>query len=135
MTTALESCLSYVNSNGGIQLSENYPYTGEKAHCHASKNSSLASLVSGVTYITDNSATDILAAISGGPVVAAVSSSASDFMYYSSGILNSKACVGTLDLLVTIVGFGTENDVDFYYVRNSWGTDWGEGGYARIARS
>lgn len=32
-----------------------------------------------------------------------------------------------------IVGFGTEDGVDFYLVKNSWGKDWGYKGYAKIA--
>ncbi|KAH0685138.1 hypothetical protein KY289_016403 [Solanum tuberosum] len=34
-----------------------------------------------------------------------------------------------------IVGFGTEDGVDFYLVKNSWGKDWGYKGFAKIACS
>ena len=38
-----------------------------------------------------------------------------------------------VDHAVTLIGFDTENgDEPFFTVRNSWGSSWGEGGYARL---
>jgi hypothetical protein len=35
---------------------------------------------------------------------------------------------------VVILGWGTENNVPYWIIRNSWGPEWGEGGYFRILR-
>lgn len=35
---------------------------------------------------------------------------------------------------IEIVGWGEENGVKFWWIKNSWGTDWGIGGYFKMAR-
>ena len=53
---------------------------------------------------------------------------------YTSGILDSQNCwQGDLDHAVAAVGYGSEGGQDYYIVRNSWGTWWGQKGYAKIA--
>jgi C1A family cysteine protease len=61
--------------------------------------------------------------------------SARYFQSYSSGVLTSTSCGTTLDHGVLVVGYGTENGIDYYLVKNSWGTTWGDKGYVKIARS
>jgi cathepsin L len=40
-----------------------------------------------------------------------------------------------LDHAVEIVGYGSENGIDYWKVRNSWSDTWGEAGYVRIQKS
>lgn len=54
---------------------------------------------------------------------------------YTSGVLNTKQCGTQLDHAVAVVGWGTDPvGGDFWWVRNSWGTSWGDQGYIKIAR-
>jgi len=42
-----------------------------------------------------------------------------------------------IDHVVQLVGYGHDSDLgqDYWIMRNSWGTTWGEAGYMRLARN
>lgn len=71
-------------------------------------------------------------AVSRGPVSTGYSVY-EDFMYYKSGIYQHVTGGNLGQHAVVFVGYGSENGVDFWKVKNSWG-DWGEKGYFRIIR-
>lgn len=59
----------------------------------------------------------------------------SDFSYYSSGVYQHVNGMIEGGHAVEMVGYGIdESGLKYWIIRNSWGPDWGEGGYFRIIR-
>ena len=73
------------------------------------------------------------AAITYGPVSVTLQSASRVFQNYESGILDSDDCGTDVDHAVNAVGYGVEDGKEYYLIRNSWGTWWGDEGYIKIA--
>jgi hypothetical protein len=65
-----------------------------------------------------------------GPVPIGIDSSGSRFITYESGIIRPNECNKEPNHAVTVVGYTPE----YWIIRNSWGPEWGEGGYGKIER-
>jgi cathepsin X len=55
---------------------------------------------------------------------------------YTGGVF-CETPVGGLNHAISIVGYGTDtaSGQDYWLVRNSWGTAWGEDGFAKVCRN
>ena len=51
---------------------------------------------------------------------------AQDWHAYKGGIFDSPCCEAPIDHAVVVVGYGTEDGQDYWLVKNSWGTHYGE---------
>ena len=128
------------HSGAGIASEASYPYVSAsgqdptKGKCNESAK--LVAKVTGFGVLEQPSKTaDVLSAMTEyGVLAVAIDSRAIQF--YTGGIItNGTACSGT-NHVVAIVGFGTTPDgVDYYKVRNSYGTEFGEKGYFRISQN
>jgi len=59
---------------------------------------------------------------------------ATQFKFYSTGIITSADCFTETDHGVTAIGYGVRasDGMKYFIIKNSWGTNWGENGYVRV---
>lgn len=57
------------------------------------------------------------------------------FQTYTSGVLDSTECGTSLDHAVTCTGWGIDETTgqQYWMIKNSWATTWGDEGYIRLA--
>jgi cathepsin B len=67
-----------------------------------------------------------------GPVESAFTVYA-DFPTYKSGVYSHKTGAELGGHAIKIVGYGTDQGVDYWLVQNSWTTTWGDDGFFKIA--
>ena len=117
-----------------LMMESDYPYTGK--HTKFNKCKYVASKgvghVKGYNDVKKNDLDQMKAALAKGPVSIAIEADKSVFQSYRSGVITSRQCGTKLDHGVLAVGFGTEDDEDYFLVKNSWGADWGMEGYIKI---
>ena len=87
--------------------------------------------VDGFYDVIANDPNQLKAAINLGPVSVAIQANQPAFQGYTGGIITAD-CGTNLDHGVLAVGYGVDNGVEFFLVKNSWGPTWGESGYVRI---
>jgi C1A family cysteine protease len=112
-----------------------YPYTSGTGQSGSCKSCQAVAHVSSCSDVKPNDQISLKAAVAQQPVAIAIEADTRYFQSYSSGVLTSSSCGTTLDHGVLIVGYGTENGIDYWLVKNSWSTTWGDKGYVKIARS
>lgn len=66
----------------------------------------------------------------------AVSINAATIWNYSSGIVSAAGCSSNPNHVVIIVGYGYDTTVNknYWIMRNSWGSSWGDNGYFKMER-
>ena len=119
------------------ELESVYPYTSgttkKKSSCAYSSDSKTSVDVTKYTNVTANSPSQMKAALQQQPLAVSIEADKRVFQTYHSGVLDSSACGTKLDHAVLAVGYGSENGQEYWLVKNSWNTTWGDKGYIKLA--
>lgn len=119
--------------HGGVPIKTDYGnYLGEDGYCHV-EGLDLIAPISGFVNVTVNDENALrLAIFKNGPVSVAIDASQPTFSFYSSGVYEEPKCLNGADQLdhaVLAVGYGSLNGQNYWLIRNSWSTHWGNDGY------
>merc|ERR1719312_455585 len=126
----------YIMQNGGIDTEASYPYTEKESYRCKFNAKTVGATVSNFYYVNqgdEDALTTVIAAK--GPVAIAINAGMRDFQFYQSGVYDNPSCTAALNHAVLAVGYGTEGGKDYFLVKNSWGTGWGDAGYIKMRRN
>lgn len=124
--------MKYVSYNG-LESETDYPYTGRDGNCKYDATKAKTKC-KGPKNITPKDPNALMNAIIENPVSIAIEADTMVFQFYGGGVLKSTSCGTDLDHGVLLIGYGTENMVDYWLLKNSWGSGWGEKGYFKLLR-
>ncbi|XP_077777953.1 cathepsin S-like [Podarcis muralis] len=121
----------YVLQNNGMNSERVYPYTGQDGNCKFQSSDRAVRIRGWVDLPQDDERALEEAVAFNVPVTVAVD--ASYFNLYGSGIFDYP-CGTNLNHAVLAVGYGVQNGIPYWIIKNSWGPYWGENGYMRMRR-
>jgi cathepsin H len=126
----------YIKYAGGLTTEAQYPYMAVDQNCKYTPAMKSVGVVGGSVNISLSEGDLQIALFQHGPISVAFDVM-DDFEDYESGIYASSTCPnGAMDVnhAVVAVGWGTDEGVDYWIIKNSWSTNWGENGYFRMQR-
>ena len=130
---SMDLAFQYVIENG-LCSNESYPYIARGGTC--AKNCKTLVQISNYSDIVENSEEMLKRAVQHQPISVAIQANKRSFQMYQSGVYSDVDCGFELDHGVLLVGYGYDKkyDMDYWIVKNSWSTSWGENGYIRIQK-
>jgi len=130
----MDNAFKYVIDNGGLCTEKEYPYIGNDSICLQNQCNNVVKIKS-YTDVKPNDESILKRAVAIGPVSVAIQANVSSFRFYKSGVYQDPECGDQLDHGVLVVGYGTDQDLDYWIVKNSWSPEWGDNGYIKILRN
>lgn len=130
----MDYAFKFITENGGIDTERHYPYHAVNGNCDPARKNSKVVSIDGYEDVVASDEMALKKAVAHQPVSVAIEAGGRYLQHYQSGVFTGE-CGTDLDHGVIIVGYGTENGVDYWLVRNSWGTNWGDTGYIKIERN
>jgi cathepsin L len=123
--------------DGYFMLESDYPYKPVQGSCKFDRSKGFGPMT-GYMVGTPGSEQDLHDKVTNvGAATIAIDASNWSFQLYTSGVYDEPSCsTSYLDHEVGCIGYGTTSGgVDYWIVRNSWGTSWGISGYIWMSRN
>ncbi|CAA7022747.1 unnamed protein product [Microthlaspi erraticum] len=130
----MDYAFEFVVKNHGIDTEKDYPYQERDGTCKKDKLKRHVVTIDSYTDVKSNNEKALLEAVAAQPVSVGICGSERAFQLYSKGIF-SGPCSTSLDHAVLIVGYGSQNGVDYWILKNSWGKRWGMDGFMHMQRN
>ena len=132
----MDRAFSYTKTHP-LETEGDYPYVAKSGGLFGCKYNKSKGVVAAETYtdVKHDNSDQLKAALNKGPVSVAIEADQTVFHSYTGGIITSSKCGTSLDHGVLVVGYGTDNGTEYFTIKNSWGTSWGENGYVRVGVS
>jgi cathepsin H len=124
----------YIKYNGGIETEDAYPYIGKDGTCKYSSENIGVQVIDSVN-ITQGAEDELKYAVGFVRPVSVAFQVVKDFRQYKSGVYTSTTCGNTpmdVNHAVVAVGYGVENGIPYWLIKNSWGSEWGDSGYFKM---
>jgi len=118
----------------GLDTEKDYPYEGVQGVCDTARENRVVVTIDGFHDIASGNESEMVEAVSKHPVSVAIQANQQSFQLYTGGVFDDEGCGTQLDHGVLVVGYGTsEDDQDYWIMKNSWGALWGEEGFMKMA--
>nr|XP_061808160.1 procathepsin L-like [Nerophis lumbriciformis] len=126
----------YVIRNRGVDSERFYPYERQSGKCRYSPKGK-AGYCSNFRVLPGGDERALKATLADvGPLAVAVNAMLPSFHLYRGGIYDDPDCEAKfINHAVLLVGYGSDRGREFWLLKNSWGSAWGEDGFIRISRN
>lgn len=117
-----------------MNIESSYPYTGKASTCKASNSNSY--FIRSYYAFNGNSCSTLTSLLKVRPVIVSLDGTNKYWQFYSSGILDYCGSSNTLNHGVQVIAiYSFPNGTNYYVIKNSWGSGWGEQGKMRLDRN
>lgn len=139
-----QNCWYYTQAQGGVDGNDDYPYdswkTFKEGECRYSSLCTVfpedKEIVNPCVKVANQNEVNMQQSVyENGPLKISINASGLGFRLYDGGVYINPDCKTSTNHAVTITGYGVEDGQPYWMVKNSWGEDWGLGGYIKMDRA